>query len=229
MQTLFHRKFLKLCMLCMMVCHYVTAEEEVEMRFVSFPKDAGREAFELRIGDAQPLIIDTPTNKISKAYMVPHQEHWVIGRSKKSGSGSDFTVLGKTQALNSGQQLILILGNEQADGGGLLLIPVDTSTSGFSGGKHLLVNHSADVLSGAFGEEEFLIEKESHAILRPFEKGSASAASTNMLPILIRQHKSNRPFLSSTWRIHPDARSLVLLYQDRESGHIRLHTIRDYH
>lgn len=199
------------------------AEKTVELRFISFPKDAQPSHLELLFGEAKTIKIQVPTNRISQTYQVPEMATWIIGTSENTGEEFIFKNLGEAQAINSDQQLILILPSGDSSRG-LRLIPVDASSSGFCGGRHLLVNHTQKRISGVFGNQEFSIEKDEYATLIPDEVSEKKTSAT----IAIYFGEETRPFLSSKWRVSPKAKSVVLFYDDPETKHTKLHSIRDY-
>lgn len=201
------------------------AENMVDLRFVSFPKDAQPSHLELLVGETSTIKIQVPTNRISQTYQVPAMDTWVIGTRENTGGELVFNSLGSAQAIDSEQQLILILPSGDASER-LRLMPVDTSSSGFHGGRHLLVNQTQDRISGVFGDQEFSLEKGEYAILDPEQAGAREKKTSATIAVYLGDKK--RPFFASAWRVSPKARSVVLFYNHPETQLIRLHSIRDY-
>lgn len=208
------------------------AEDEVVLQFLSFPKNAQPDNLELRIGENQTHKIEAPSNRISQDYKIPKMKNkmkkWTIGTSEHIDAKSAFKAQGEAPALDSNQQLNLILFGEDNGTEQVKIIPIDTSASGFSGGRHLLVNHSPDLISGAIGGQEFSLQDGEHAILEPEAAPSPTSSRRATAGVSIHSGNEKQPFFSSTWRINPKARSIVFFYQDPETQHLRLHSIRDY-
>jgi len=75
---------------------------------------------------------------------------WVIGKTTTDDEGKpSFDVYGQAPAISATKQLILVIRSAKGDAGGLALIPMDYSKTGFDGGKYLLVNATNVDIGGA--------------------------------------------------------------------------------
>lgn len=201
----------------------------VNLHFVSFPKLANAETVELLVGEGKTIEIELPTNSISKSYQVAPLASWLIGKSSVDAEGKfKFETYGQTQSIGTKNQMILAVRKGKDNAGGLHLIPMDYSQTGFGGGEYFLMNATVLEIAGDVGTSKFALKPLKHVLLDPKPTKKSGEREYAFAKFYFRKGEEVQPFFSSTWRYSENARSMVFFYQDPKTMHLRLHTIRDY-
>lgn len=201
--------------------------QEVSLQFLSFPKSLDPEPVEMIIGEGRTTEVEIPSNEISKTYKVPRQRSWVFGEMVDGEDGEpEFKVYGKTPALSSSKQLIILVrkGAEYSDG--FDVIAVDSISSRFGGGKFLFMNAATIPIAGEVGGEKFALKPKTHVIVQP--KPEPGRQKLMHATFYYRKEDKPKPFFSSKWPYSDAARGLIFFYHDPDSKRLRLHTIRDF-
>lgn len=205
------------------------SEGEIELKFVSFPKSMNAQPVELLIGEGKTMLVDLPTNSISSAYKVKPLANWAIGKMTKDEEGkASFKVYGQAPAINSTKQLILVIRSGKDDSEGLKLIPMDYSDKNFGGGKYFVMNATSIEIAGAIGTSEFSLKPRQHKLLAPKPTKIENDRSYCFAKFYYRKGENIQPFFSSTWQFNKAARSMVFIYHDPKTKHLKLHSIRSF-
>ncbi len=208
------------------VCH---AQDEIQLQFVSFPRDAVSGPMQLLVGDGRTIEVVMPTNNLSPVYAVPKLSQWVLGKNVTDDTGVEkFETHGRTPALGSSKQLVLVLpgGEESADG--LTLTPFNLEQEGFTGGSYLFFNASRVEIAVTVGDLKFAIRPLSHRLEKPKPSNTSGERERLYTHFFFREGDEAIPFYSSTWRFSDNTRSMVFFYHNTLGGQLRTHSIRDY-
>lgn len=196
------------------------------MRFVSFPKSTEPVKVKLWIAENNYLEIEAPTNWLSKPKKVPSLGSWTVGETTEGPDGkSVFTELGRTKALTTPDQILLLVRKGKNNADGFDLIALDARTNGFGAGKYLFLNAAKVDVAGVIGEEKFLVKPAQHTMIQP---KIPAGQHTVHAALYFRKGDEARPFFSSEWRISDDSRNMIFFYHDPNTTHIRMHAIKDY-
>jgi hypothetical protein len=202
-------------------------EETVSLQFLSFPKSIDPAPVELVIGKGQTIEVEIPSNELSPTYKVKRQRSWTFGETVTGDDGEvAFKVYGKTPALSSNKQLIILVrkGAEYSDG--FDVIAVDGISSRFGGGKFLFLNAATTDIAGEVGGQKFALKPGKHAIVKP--KSTVEGRNLAQATFYIRKKDKPKPFFTSKWPLSDNTRALIFFYLDPDSKRIQLHSIRDY-
>jgi len=205
-------------------------EQEVGIRFVSFPLSNEEDPIELITGDRKTIQVELPTNRLSTEYKVPKLTKWVLGKTiegAKEGEKS-FDVFGEVSALASGKQLILVIRGGPEKPNDFTLTAFDGGQSGFTGGAYLFFNASKVDIAGTIGKSQFALKPQTHKLISPSRTQEEKELNQLYTSIYFRRGEEAVPFYTSTWRFNEKARSMVFFHHDTHTGQLRTHTIRDY-
>ena len=160
--------------LCLLLCATAVSmsahaqTSTVNLQFVSFPKAANDEPIELLLGEGRTMVVEIPTNSISKTYKVPALSTWSLGKSSTHEEGEFiFQIYGKVQSLGTTDQLILVIRKGRNDTDGLELTPLNNNPEGFSGGKYFLLNATSVDIAGTIGTGKFSLKPKQHDLIAP--------------------------------------------------------------
>ena len=222
------RCFLLLC-LAVFAASAHGQSPSVKLRFVSFPKPVDYEPIELRIGDNKTMVVEMPSNSMSKIYTVPARTNWALGKTTTDQEGrSIFQTYGQAASAGPGDQLILVLRQGANDADGLKLIPLKYDDQGFGGGTYLLMNSTRVEIAGMIGTGKFMLKPGQHKLLAPEPTKTSQDRKYCYAKIFFRHKQEVQPFFSATWRFNKSARSIVFFYHDPKTKQLRLHTIRSF-
>lgn len=198
----------------------------VTLRFLSFPKEIDPQPVELWLGEGKTSKVEIPGNELSAPHKVPPLATWVVGETTKGPDGKPvFKEYGRAKALAAPSQLILLVRKGAQNSDGFAVIPVDSGATRFGGGKFLFANAARVDIAGVVGGERFALKPGQHTIIKPkLEPGAGTVHAT----LYYRKEEEAKPFFSSQWPVSANARGLIFLYHDPDTGRLRLHTIRDY-
>jgi len=208
-----------------------TAQQQAQviLQFVSFPRSANPGAIELINGEGETILIEAPTNSLSKTYRVNRMDNWVLGKSITDAEGKpSFKVYGKAKSIAAQRQLILVVRKGKNDADGLELFPLASNSEGFGGGKCFVMNASKVEIAGEIGKKKFALKPLKHTIIKPEASREENNRKYSNAYIYFRKDDKPEPFFSSVWRMNDKARNLVFIYHEPLNHHLRLHIIRDY-
>lgn len=223
-----HNAILLKVTLCLILPSMALAQEEekITLQFVSFPKSTSPEPVELLIGEGKTMEVKIPSNALSEPYQVPLLSKWVVGKSEiGQDEKTTFAIYGQGSALDSKNQLIILVrkGAENADG--MELIAVDNQRASFGGGSYLFMNVAKIDIAGEVGDQKFTIKPNARTILKPEGEDDAKVFQTMFY---FRKDNEAKPFFSSKWPVNDKARSLVFFYHDPHNQRLRFHSIRHF-
>lgn len=202
---------------------------ELHLQFISFPKAAEPQEVELYLGDGESMEIEIPTNRISRSYVVKPMKRLVLGESTKDVEGNYlFKPYGQAASLNIQKQLILVLRKSRQNNNELALVPMPNTDLNFGGGSFFFMNATPLDIAGVLSDKKFVLKPGKSTIIKPSPSEVKGVYKYCKAQLLYRKGEEVRSFFNTTWRLNDDARSLIFLYQDPNTKHIRLHTIRDY-
>lgn len=220
---------LSLCTLFLVTETQAQDQNEVHLQFLSFPKAANSQEVELYLGEGESLKVEIPTNRISKNYVVKPMDRWTLGESiKDEEEKTVFKPFGQAPAINSNKQLILVIRKGRENEDGLILIPMPNTERDFGGGTFFFMNATPLDIAGILSDKKFALKPGKFTLVKPSPsevKGTYKYCKTELI---YRKDGDVRSFFNSNWRLNDKARSLIFIYQDPKSKHIRLHSIRDY-
>jgi len=204
-------------------------ENQVELRFVAFPKSTDIAPLELLTGEGKSVEVELFTNCLSKPYLVPAQQKWALGKSGVDASGEpNFEVFGQTASIASDKQIILVIRKGANNSDGLTLIPLDNRAAGFGGGEYLFMNAARVSIGGILGDKKFALKPGEHRIISPKPSEVRGNQSLSYVKIFFENRDDGAtPFFTSEWRFNKRVRSMVFIYHDPSGGSLRLHVIRD--
>lgn len=205
-------------------------EQEVTVRFISFPINNGEEAIELIAGEGKTIKVELPTNRLSAEYKVPRLQKWVLGQTVEGAEEGEktFDVFGEVGALGSGAQIVLVIRGGPDKPNGFSLTAFDAGQAGFTGGSYLFFNASKVDIAATLGESQIALKPQTHKLLTPTLSKEEKEGSQVHTRIYFRRGEEAVPFYTSAWRFNQKARSMVFFHHDIHTGQLRTHTIRDY-
>ena len=200
---------------------------KVSLQFLSFPKSLDPDPVELLVGDGKTIEVEIPSSELSQPYKVNAQKVWAVGESTIDEDGKPtFKVWGKAPALGAGKPLIILVRKGKSYDDGFELIPVDGLANRFGGGSFLFMNAARVDVAGEVGGEKFALHPGERTIIKPAPLPGRD--NITHATLYYRKGEKPRPFFSSRWPLHANARSLIFLYHDPKTDRIRLHSIRDF-
>jgi hypothetical protein len=208
----------------------IAQQQEVSLRFVSFPMNNGEEAIELAIGEGKTIQVELPTNRLSIEYKVPMLQKWVLGQTVEGTKEGEetFGVFGEVSALGSATQLILVIRGGPDKPNAFTLTAFDGGQSGFTGGSFLFFNASKVDIAAKIGESQLALKPQTHKLVKPSLTKEEKELNQMYTRIYFRKGEEAVPFYTSAWRFNEKARSMVFFHHDTHTRQLRTHTIRDY-
>lgn len=201
---------------------------KVSLQFVCFPRASDAETLQLLTGEAKTIDIETPSNEISKPHMVQARSTWVIGKMITGDDGKPkFEVYGKTKALASSKQLLVLLRKGATNADGFEIIALDSRKISFGGEKFLFLNTAKVAIAGKIGKQSVALKPGAHSIIKP-KPDRGVRKNLCHVSFAYSVKKEWKIFSSTTWPVHKNARALVFFYQDPTTKRLRLHAIRDF-
>jgi hypothetical protein len=203
--------------------------EQVTLQFVSFPLAAKPEPVELIVEPGKTILVDLPTNSLSKEYKVNKNSNWILGKSSIDAEGKPtFETYGSTASLASKKQLVLVTRKGINHSDGLTLIALDCDSTGFKGGSYFIFNATKLDIAATLGETKIALKPRAHTLVNP--KPSKTEGERNYLYtyLYFRKGAEAIPFYTSTWRYSKKARAMVFIYHEPINERLKTHTIRDY-
>jgi hypothetical protein len=205
----------------------------VNLRFISFPKNANPEPVELLIGPDETMVIKAPTNALSTPYQIKRLSTWSVGKMEPAKNKEEipaFTSYGSAPSLASSSQIILLIRSGKENKDGMQVIPLDDQSNSFGGGQFFFMNAAKVDIAGMLGGTKFALKPGKFIIIKPTELKQREEGGKGLFftEFFFRKDEEARPFFSSTWPHNEKARSMVFFHQDLTNKRLRMHTIRDY-
>jgi hypothetical protein len=220
------RAVIAVFVLCMSPCLAQEAAK-VSLRLLSFPKAIDPVKVELQISEGKTIDVEAPSNEFSPPVHVVSTGVWSVGETVKGPDGKTvFKEYGRTKAVASPQQMLLLVRKGKENAAGFELVALDGRVDGFGGGKFLFMNAARIDIAGVVGSEKFVVKPGKFSIIKP--KGEAGDKKLVHTTLYFRKDDQPKPFFSSTWPLSDAARCLIFFYHDPDTKRLRLHTIRDF-
>jgi hypothetical protein len=230
-----NRKFTASCLglIALMVSSMAQDVQTVTLRFITFPKSANPEPFQLLVAPGKTMEINAPTNALSTPYQVNRLSIWSFGKVEPGKTAKEpptFTSYGSAPALASSDQIILLIRNGKENKDGVQVIPMDNRSESFGGGQFFFMNAAKVDIAGMLGGTHFTLKPGKFTVIKPTELKQREEGGKGLFftEFFFRKEDEARPFFSSTWPHNVKARSMVFFYHDTHNERLRMHTIRDY-
>ena len=206
-------------------------EEQVTLQFVTFPKWVVREPIQMVTGEGETIEFIAPSNSFSKPYQVPKLSKWVFGKTRQNEKGETvFDRYGEGNALNSKNQLILLIRTGKEPKDGLKVIALDSQLNEFGGGQFFYYNASTFDIGGMMGKTKFVMKPAEYRIIKPKPDDIEVKGEQSFVQAvhIYRKEELQNPFFNSTWHVNPKARSMIFFYQDNDAKRLKMHTLQDF-
>jgi hypothetical protein len=231
MNSLF--RFLTICLVCsaawIMPWSASAQEQMASVQFVAFPLSSDPQPVELLVGEGKTMEVELPSNSLSLSYKVPATANWILGKTVEGPDGKPkFDIYGQTRASASDKQVILVIRKGKDNADGFDLVPFDSGSKGFGGGKYLFLNGAKVDIAGDAGGTKFALKPRNHTLIAPNPSEVREERKYLYITLFFRKGEEATPFYSSTWRFSEKARTMVFFYHDPHNDRLRTHTIRDY-
>jgi len=198
---------------------------ELSLQFLAFPKHPDPQPIELLTGENETISIEIPGHELSPVYKVTRPASVIVGITEKNEKGEPiFKVLGKTTPLPSTKQIILLLRKGQNNSDGFVVLPIDGDLSNFSGGSYLFINASSMPCGGKIGDKMFNLKPGQRDLLKPAATHKGGGCQVTLS---YQKEEKWKIFYDTRWSVNPGYRSLVLFYQDPETGRLGVAPIVD--
>lgn len=200
------------------------------MRFVSFPKCANPKDIEMVIGtEGKTMLVELPTNSISKTYTIDRPENWRLGKTEKNKEGRMiFNAYGQAPMIAPSEQLVLVLRKGATDEEGLKLIPMDGGLDGFGAGAYLVYNFTNVKIAAKLGDKAFPVSPLAHAIVKPAPSEVKNGRELIHVYFATPEDGKLSLFHTSSWPYVKKSRTMVFFYPDPNSPNVLIHGISDY-
>lgn len=216
-------------LLCSLAVAVAQEVEHVKVRFISFPKLQDAKPVELLLGDGKTLPVELPTNSISSTYQIPKPAKWALGKTVVGADGKpSFTVYGSAPALAAAEQVVLVARKGKTDADGFTLIPFAETADGFGGGSYIFFNASKVDIACKLGDTKLVIKPLECKLAAPKPSDVLNQKDLLFVYLYFRKAQEAQPFYSSQWRYSKKVRTMVFLYHDQNSIHLKMHMVRDY-
>ncbi len=203
--------------------------EQVSLQFVSFPLAENPEPVELIVDKGKTILVDLPTNTLSKEYKVNRNSNWILGKSSTDAEGKPiFETYGSTPSLASNTQIILVTRKGINNSDGLTLAVFDSGSKGFKGGSYLMFNATKLDIAATLGETKIALKPRAHTLVDPTPSKTEGERGYLYTYLFYRKGEEAIPFYTSTWRYSKKARTMVFIYHESVNNRLRTHSIRDY-
>jgi hypothetical protein len=203
-----------------------TAQQaRVSLRFLAFPAQNPPEPVELLVGEGKTMEVDTPGHELSPPYQVAAMNEIIVGRTITDSEGKpSFQILGRAKGISAPEQIILLLrkGAEHSDG--FVVLPIAADLTSFSGGSFLFINASSLPIKGTIGNLELNLAPAGRKVLSPRPDFAGDVCQVTFS--YLRDDKFKR-FYDTRWSASKDVRSLVLFYQNPQTGRLGIAPIMD--
>ena len=203
---------------------------KINVRFVSFPKCADPKDMELVVGtEGKTMLVELPTNSISKTYTIDRPESWRLGKTDKNEEGKPiFNTYGQAPMIAPSEQLVLVLRKGATDEDGLKLVPMDGSLEGFGEASYLVYNFTSVKIAAKLGDKAFPVTAMSHEIVKPAPSEVKNGRELIHVHFATPEKGEWELFHTSSWPYVKKSRTMVFFYADPNSPNVLIHGITDY-
>jgi hypothetical protein len=200
-------------------------QQQVSLRILAFPQQNSPEPVELLIGEGKTIKVDTPGNELSRAYRIPPLTSINVGKTVIDKEGKPtFQTYGQAKSIAAPEQIILLLRKGQQNSDGFTVLPIGADLKDFGGASFLFINASNLRIGGVIGDQRLDISPGQLKTLTPkpnFDGGICQVTLSYLLEDKVKI------FFDTRWPANKKVRSLVIFYQDPETGRIGLAPIMD--
>jgi hypothetical protein len=220
------RSLLSIILTLTVSIHFGHAQvEKVEMRFLSFPPQNETEPLELVVGKAETIQVDTPSHELSSTYRVTRLNTVTVGKTIIDSEGkATFQSYGQAKSIADRDQIILLLRKGKENSDGFVVIPISANMENFTGASFLFINTSNLVVKGTIGNQKLDLSPGKMEILKP--KPNFSDGICQVTLAYIHGDKEKR-FFDTRWPANKNVRSMVIFFQNPQTGRIGLTPITD--
>ena len=200
-----------------------SAEEEVKIRALCFPRQAGDSNIELLVGEEETVEISLQSHEFTLPVGVPRMAEWKFGRSSSDSEGNfRFETHATATPLGTRRQLLVFirLGPQNEDGFKVLSL----NPAKIKGKDYVLLNLTNGPVAGMVGGKKFRIPPGRRVILAPEPDRGEDLCFASLQ---YQRNEKWRPFFSSNWRLRKNSRSLILIYQTQGQRAPRIHSVID--
>jgi hypothetical protein len=199
--------------------------EKVEMRFLSFPPQNESEPLELVVGKSETIEVDTPSHELSSTYRVTRLNTVTVGKTITDSEGKViFQSYGQAKSIADKDQIILLLRKGKENSDGFVVIPISANMENFTGASFLFINTSNLVVKGTIGNQELDLSPGKMKILKP--KPNFNDGICQVTLAYMHENKEKR-FFDTRWPANKNVRSMVIFFQNPQTGRIGLAPITD--
>ncbi len=200
-------------------------EQKISLRFLAFPQQNEPEPVELLIGENETIAVDTPGHELSKPYLVNALSLIVVGKTVVNQEGkSVFQSYGQAKSTSASEQIILLLRKGEQPSDGFLVLPIAANLNDFGGASFLFINASKLRIGGVIGDKKLDINPGEQKTITPkpdFEGGICQVTLAYL------KEEKFKKFFDTRWPANKNVRSLVIFYQNPETGRIGIAPIMD--
>jgi hypothetical protein len=203
----------------------IAQEKKMKLRFLLFPEQNKPEAIELLIGEKETIKIEAPSHELSGSYLVPPLSSIVVGKTLVNDEGkSEFQTYGQAKSVPATEQIILLLRKGRQSSDGFIVLPIAADLKDFGGASFLFINISKLRIGGLIGDKELDIKPGERKTLSP--KPNFEAGICQVTLGYLKNDKFKK-FFDTRWPANKNVRSLVIFYQNPQTGRIGMAPITD--
>lgn len=200
-------------------------QQKVSLRFLAFPAQNPPIPIELLIGEQKTMEVDTPGHEFSAPYEVAAMSSIRLGKTIIDGDGKPtFQVYGQAKALAAPEQIILLLRKGREHGDGLVVLPIGADLGSFSGGSFYFINASSLSIRGTIGNMRIDLDPGKQKVLTPKPDFDGNVCQVTLSYLREDDYKS---FYDTRWSASKDVRTLVIFYQNPQTGRLGIAPIMD--
>lgn len=222
-----YSKFLPAAALALFVLAPVAPaqEQKVKLRFLAFPAQTPPEPVELLVGEGITIEVDTPGHEISQGHLVAPLGSIIVGKTVTDSEGKpSFKIYGQAKGIPAREQIILLLRKGRESSDGFVVLPIGADVNSFGGGSFLFVNASDLRIKGTIGNLNLDISPGKLGVLTPKPDFEGDICQVTLS--YLRDDKFKR-FYDTRWSANKDVRSLVIFYQNPQTGRLGIAPIMD--
>ena len=200
-------------------------EQKVALRFLSFPQQDPAVPVELLLGENKTIKVDTPGHELSQRYIVPALSSIVVGKTTTDKEGKPFfQIYGQAKSIAAPEQIILLIRKGQQNSDGFVVLPIGADLKDFGGASFLFINASKLRIGGLVGDQKLDISPGQLKTLNPKANFDGDICQVTLSYL---KEDTVKTFFDTRWPANKKVRSLVIFYQDPETGRLGLAPIMD--